>query len=372
MFRIEEINDLQRLADYRLLWNLLLSQTPEANFFQSFDWLQAYWQHYGHDQQLRVLLVWADEELVGILPLVVRREPSRAGRLRVLTYPLHDWGSFYGPLGSNPTATLVAGLRHVHRTPRDWDWIDLRWVDADGRDGGRTETAMRQVGFTPRRQAWKPTALIETGGGWQEYWGSRDKKFRHNVERCAASGRTGRSVLRPLPAARGGLRRRRSPLGPLRRMRHAGSTQLAGLLDRRHDAQPRAGCRLPPRRPCRGRAAGGLDLSLLRLNGQPIAFIYGYHYDGHVDALRQGFDPQWAAYRPGLVLQQRVLEDGCRRGDRTFDLGVGSLDVKRHWQTSLPMTYRFAHFPATVSRVQLLRLKRWFLERIHGEQHQAG
>ena len=54
-----------------------------------------------------------------------------------------------------------------------------------------------------------------------------------------------------------------------------------------------------------------------------------------------------------------MLEDGFRRDDRLYDLGVGSLEVKAPWQTSLATSYRLTHFPAAISRVQLLRLKRW-------------
>ena len=68
------------------------------------------------------------------------------------------------------------------------------------------------------------------------------------------------------------------------------------------------------------------------------------------------------------MLEARIVEDCFRRGDRCFDLGVGSLDIKRPWQTSMATSYRFTHYPAAISRVQLLRLKRWLV----GRRHQAG
>lgn len=139
MIDVEEINDPEQLTDRRLLWNALFPQTPGATFFQSLDWLEVYCRHFAAAQRLRVLVVSADGRPVGILPLVVQTERTRLGRVRTLTYPLHDWGTFYGPIGPNPTATLLAGLRHVRRTPRNWDMLDLRWVDVDGCDRGRTE-----------------------------------------------------------------------------------------------------------------------------------------------------------------------------------------------------------------------------------------
>ena len=106
MTTIEEINDPVRLADLRPLWNHLLGETPGATFFQSCDWLECYWRHYGPGQRLRVLVVRDGQRPLGILPLVVRTERTRVGSVRVLTYPLHDWGTFYGPIGPEPAATL--------------------------------------------------------------------------------------------------------------------------------------------------------------------------------------------------------------------------------------------------------------------------
>jgi CelD/BcsL family acetyltransferase involved in cellulose biosynthesis len=52
---VREINDLDGLAEYRSAWSDLLDQTPGASFFQSLDWLEVYWRHFGAGQKLRVL-----------------------------------------------------------------------------------------------------------------------------------------------------------------------------------------------------------------------------------------------------------------------------------------------------------------------------
>ena len=97
--RVIEVNDIHELAHYRLTWESLLAQTPNASFFQTLEWLTVYWQHFGDGCRLRVLIVQVHGKTIGILPLVVRKEQSKVGQLRVLNYPLHDWGTFYGPIG---------------------------------------------------------------------------------------------------------------------------------------------------------------------------------------------------------------------------------------------------------------------------------
>jgi len=368
MIQVEEINDLRELSGLRLLWNSLLPQTPNATFFQSLDWLEVYWKHFGGRDRLRVLVVSSDARPVGILPLVVRNESTRLGRMRVLTYPLHDWGTFYGPIGPNPTATLTAGLRHVRQTRRDWDLLDLRWVDLDGCDRGRTEAALRRTGFEPRKQAWDQAATIELPDTWDEYWQSRTTKWRRNVRRLirrmAERGKICFLRYRPCGATEGDVDPRwdlYDTCVELAQLSWQGSSingttlshpQVRDYLRDTHAAAARS---------------GSVDLNVLRLGGRPIAFVYCYRYDGRVYGLRRGFDPEFSTFGPGEVLMRMMLQDGIARGDTFYDLGVGSLDAKRRWQTSLATSYRFTHFPACGARAQLMRMRRWMQNRVQGE-----
>ncbi len=359
-FAVDELNDVEELDGLRLLWGSLLPQTRGATFFHSLDWLQAYWRHFGAGQRPRVLVVAAGGEPIGILPLVVRREPTRLGLVRVLTYPLNDWGSFYGPIGPNAAATLLGGMRHVHATRRDWDVLDLRWIDAAGCDHGRTPHAMRMAGFRPHKQVWDRTAVVDLGGTWEQYWSARSKKWRHNVERCHrrldAEGKLVHIRYRPDGAAWGdgdprwdlydaceelALRSWQGSATDGTTLSHA---RVRPFLRDAHEAAART---------------GALDLNLLELDGRPVAFAYNYHYSGSVYGLRAGYDPAAASCGPGSVLTRLVLEDSFARGDRLYDMGVGSMACKRHWLTSVAASHRYAHYPWGSPRSQLLRLKRW-------------
>ena len=47
MIEVQEINDIDELAGYRLAWNSWLANSPRATFVNTFDWLENYWQHFG-------------------------------------------------------------------------------------------------------------------------------------------------------------------------------------------------------------------------------------------------------------------------------------------------------------------------------------
>lgn len=355
---ITEINDPAQLEDYRLVWGALLGQTRQATHFQSLDWLLAYWGHYGADQRLRVLIVQSGEETIGILPLVVRSEQTRVGQVRVCTYPLSNWGTFYGPIGPNPTATLLAGMGHLRRTPQDWEMLELRWVDNDGCDHRRTEHAMKGVGFGASKQAWDQSSVIDTQQSWDEYVATRPKDFRRKLRRnervVAARGNV--TYVRYRPA---GARWEESDprwdlyeaCEELARTSWQGSSETGTTLS--HDSV-RNYLRDAHEAACH---AGAVDLNLLLVDGRPVAFVYGYSHEGRVFALRSGFDPEFDG--AGVVLWARIIEDSCSRGDEQIDMGPGSLEYKRRWRSELVTSYRYTHFAPGHARVQALRLNRW-------------
>ena len=63
-----------------------------------------------------------------------------------------------------------------------------------------------------------------------------------------------------------------------------------------------------------------------------MAYAYNYVFQGRVYGLRKGYDNQYRTLRTGLALQKMMLEDGHKRGDRFYDLGVGSSESKESWQ----------------------------------------
>jgi len=110
MCQVVEINLVDELEQYQACWQRLLRQTVGASFFQSLEWLRCYAHHFGQGHKWRVLVMVEDGRTIGILPLVVVTERTRVGRVRLLTYPLRDWSTFYGPIGPDASATLLAGL----------------------------------------------------------------------------------------------------------------------------------------------------------------------------------------------------------------------------------------------------------------------
>ena len=378
MSEVVEINDLDALQGYRLAWDDLSHKTPGASYFGTYHWFTTCWKYHqqsapADDARLRVLIVSSENRVVGILPLVLRKLPTPLGSITKLTYPLDGWGSFYGPIGDSPAATLLAGFRHIADTSRDWDIIDLPWVNRTMHDRGRTKTALAQVGLEASEHEGETAAMIELNADWPTYWASRTSKWRNNVRRCEKKLRAQGPIefVRYRPA--GSARDDDDPRWDLyddcihvaEKSWQAGSHTGTTLIHEEIRDYLRVAHQTAV-------DAGSLDMVLLYLSGQPVAFAYNYHFDSYVFGLRMGFDRERSAQGAGTALLRFALEDGCERGDRVVDLGLGYLDAKRHWWTDLVPSYRYTHTPRYAPRAQAYRVGRWLNWQLKRRQAQGA
>lgn len=360
MRQVIEINDIQALASYRDVWHRLLAETRGASFFQTLEWLEVYWKHYGQGQKLRVLIVEESGAPIGIVPLTVAREQSRLGQLRVLTYPFRDWGSFYGPIGRDLAAILPAALQHVAHSRRDWELLDLRYMAAEIAEEIHLASMLESAGLASRQWQWKEAAIVDLTIGWEAYWASRESKVRNNLRRHE---------------------KRLNQLGEVTHVRHRPQSLAQGDGDPRWDLFDQ--CVAIAAISWQGMSANGttlshpsvrayfrdahaaaaqvgcIDMNLLLVSGQPVGFGYNYLYHGALEGLRIGYDPQYAKAGVGNMLYLRMFQDSFARGDRQFDMGVGSLEIKRFWWTHTAQSYRYTHYPLGSPRAQLLWLKHW-------------
>jgi len=362
MAHVLEINNIEHLAAYRRHWRELLATTPGANFFQTLEWLEVYWKHYGQGQSLRVLMEIDEGELVGIVPLTLKSEQTRAGRIRFLTYPLDFWGSFYGPIGFNPQKTLTAAFDYLRQRRRDWDVLELRWAGAFGTSAETTEAALADVGWSARPTEPEVTSVIEMKGSWEEYLASRSAKFRSNwrrwERRLAERGEVRYERYRPVGLADGDGDPRwdlYEQCFELARKSWQGESKTGTTLS--HESI------VPFLRDVHHAAAetGSLDLNLLYVDDRPAAYAYNYHFQGSVYGLRVGYDADFSREGVGSVLCYRSIEDSFARGDWLYDLGPGSLQTKRQIRTQLCPLTRLTHFPIGSLfsiRPNLLRLAR--------------
>ncbi len=360
MADVIEINCLEDLSQIRLAWNALLPETPGASFFHTLDWLETYWNFFGHDQKLRMLAVRAAGAIVGIVPLCVRREHYRLGTLRVLTYPLDNWGTWFGPIGPSPAATTLAAMQYIRRAKRDWDMIELRWVGPESAERGRVARSMRAANLLTEREEYQTTSLVDLPASWDDFVAGKSSTLRRQFRRTLRQmfEERGAEFVRHRPApTRDGDGDPRWDLYEMCETAALASWQGSSTSGNTiTHGRVRDYCRAAHEAAAR---AGMVDVNVLMLEGRPAAFLYNYHYQGRITALRTGFDPAAGHDGVGSALVLKSIDNSIERGDRLIDFGPGEREHKRRLRTRMESSYRLTYMPIESLRSQAVRLGRW-------------
>jgi CelD/BcsL family acetyltransferase involved in cellulose biosynthesis len=358
MLQVREINQLEELKSLRADWQRLLLQTPNYSFFHTLEWLQNSWNHYPLSQKLRVLAVERDREVIGIVPFCVRTERRKIGPLRVLTYPLNDWATFYSPLGPQPHIAFRAAIDHIAATPRDWDLIDLRYIDEAATEFVPIGEAMREAGFDVTVRPRMEVRLVRMTDGWDAYVQSRSRNWRQKMRRDVDA-----------------LEKK---VGPVRLLRHRPATgegsqgqhdEIYDICERiaanswQSEAESQSTLSSPRVRDLlrelhrQAAALGMLDTNILTVADRPVAFNYNYLAEDRAYGLRSGFDQTAGLENCGKILIYKMLEDAFRRGDAEYSFGPGRQPHKDRFATEMRHAYTFRHFARFSLRSQLLQLK---------------
>ncbi len=366
MINSYEINDLSGLEVLRPIWHGLLAQTPNHSFFQTLEWLESSWSNFTNPQRLRVIVVERDGKPIGIVPWVVRHEQRRVGSVRVLTYPLDDWGTFYGPIGPEPRTSIRAAFKQIAETPRDWDLIDLRWVDEAADEFLTIGEALRESSFSYRAQPRMEVRLCRFSGGWDAYFNSRSRNWRrkmlHDIETLEKTGEVKLVRYRPEAGVRG------------QESKHAKIYETCANISAKtwQADDPSQSCLSSPRvRDVltkihqEAAALGMLDTNLLYVGGTPVAFNYNYVAEGRTYGLRCGYDPTVELEGCGRVLLYLMLEDSFRRGDVEYNFGPGRQAYKERFATEMRHAYTFRHYARFSLRSQLLHIKEEVASRLY-------
>jgi CelD/BcsL family acetyltransferase involved in cellulose biosynthesis len=85
--------------------------------------------------------------------------------------------------------------------------------------------------------------------------------------------------------------------------------------------------------------SGVVTLSVLKVNGQPAAWNYGFQFQGSWFWYQPTFDSRWEAHSPGYCLLAKIVIDACDREDLDrVDLGLGDEGYKERFGNAMRQT----------------------------------
>jgi len=314
---VTETDELVSLANK---WERLWELDPAREIFQNPGWVRAWMRAFGKDHALCTPIVYDGDELVLILPLVLRNR-----ELRFLGYSVSDYNTAVGSAGIGPEA-LIAALEALFTSPSmSWDRVVLENV----REDSALVRAIRQL--PPRwhqvTQVSGPTPcpVLLLGDSRQEVLSeilsrSKVKKTWKTIRRL---GTLNFRYLESASELRDHLRRFAG--------QHIARCALDGRRSQFLSENYTAFCEylLEGIKPARQ-----VRFSVLEISGRPVAYHLGFEVNGKYLFYKPTFDIEFWDYSPGQVLLFHLFE-GFRCSDvREFDFGQGGEPYKYRYSNS--------------------------------------
>jgi CelD/BcsL family acetyltransferase involved in cellulose biosynthesis len=356
--------DFARLAPQ---WNRIHEQAAVASIFNSWVWQYQWWQVYGGEQPLRILVALEQGQTVGILALYIHRVTSFGVPVRLLrfvgtggdTNP-DDLGPLLVPGHEESAAAALASAALRITQPDVFLFTD---IDPDSVFKQALLHAAAGTGFAVMTEVAERISFLRLPASWDAFLKDLPSKRRSGV-RCART-----KLLARHPDARffvwndpASLDEAIERLAFLHRKRWQAAGQEHSFASQQYMDFHRGLMHSLMRR-------GSLRLYCLEIDNEQQAINYCHRHRNGIYCMQAGFDPDYARVAPGAVLLGHAIEHAIAEGNEVFDFLRGKHMYKDQIANGNRETHYVAFFRPNVRalayRLRHVHLPAWKAQMEH-------
>jgi CelD/BcsL family acetyltransferase involved in cellulose biosynthesis len=332
---VQFLTDSAEFAKLAPDWNRLHAGARAASIFNSWIWQYQWWQVYGREQPLRLLVAVEGARSVGMLALYVHTISVLGVRVRLLRFV--GTGADTNPDDLGPV--LDAGredevaLKLAQAVMRisDADVVLLSDIDPRSPFTGALERAAAEYGRARVAGVSERIAYLELPPSWDQYLATLTKHRRTRIRyarRRLAAEQHGRFFVWDDCASLDPAFDRLAELHRLRWKPAGGSESFTTPQYLEFHRSVIRACF----------ARNWLRLYCLEMDGEVTAMFYCYRFRNVVYLMQSGFDPARRRFEPGNVLLGHAIEHAIGEGHVVFDFLRGDHAYKDHLGTGRRQT----------------------------------
>jgi len=324
--QIKVVTNAYEFAKLEQDWQTLAAQDEQAGLFNDWQWNRLWWEHYGHLGELLVLLVYDEQQLVGIGPFYRTRSPALGlGKLDTLR--------FIGTGGdTSPDDLNILVYAAMRQTITDFICDHLFSARLPGRlllNDVNTESAFYKA-FTVRaseRDGYKVNSVVQLrrwatlpedwSGFRKQISRNTHKQMKRRQNRLDSVGNASMQVCRTMEDVNAAF----EGLINLHVARWQSKGQSGSFDSVVYQAFHRSLVQEMFERE-------QLWLLTLKLENQIIAVEYAFMYKQTLMFFQTGFNPEFEYLSPGHVLMTFAIQQAISTGANKIDLLKGDYEYK--------------------------------------------
>lgn len=319
------VNSIELLGLGEKGWNALAAESPTRSIFQTYQWVSSWEKIFKEQCDPWYLSVEDRSGIVGVAPLMICRESLSKRVVRFLGDGKADYCDFL--LAGNRPAVLEKIFDPVFAAQDRWDAIVLNGIPSESPTIPWIRAICRNAGYhlLERILYLSPVLLMkdrreEVGRIFNKSGLRRRQNYFQRQGRLDYKTLSNGDVLLYLDR-----------FFEQHIARWAGTVTPSLFLDVRNQAFYRALAQEMS-------GIGWLVLSVVELDGQPLAMHYGFDYNGRFLWYKPSFDIVHAKHSPGLVLLRYLIGTAIEQQLDEFDFSIGDEPFKERFSNKIRTT----------------------------------
>jgi CelD/BcsL family acetyltransferase involved in cellulose biosynthesis len=326
-------------------WNDMVLRGSGDALYQSYEWLNAWWQHFERDKNLCFILIRNDHSPVALAPLCIDKTKIlgvKTRRLSFLSENISDYTDFIVTEPRQPALALM--IRKLLEDKPRWDWAELLHIPTDSPNWQGLMKIVQESNCYHYRQYCSKCPFIKLEGAYEDYFRSLPKKHRDDVKRQEKKLlEMGLLRLLVLEQNHPQLADYFESFWQMRRGRWeiAGRAGWIGFKEIEYKQFYRSLFEALTN-------GNKVHFSVLLSNEIPIAFHFGFLAGGRLYFYAPTFAHDYRAYSPGKIMIQYLLRHAFEKGIKEFDFLMGEEAYKFSWAKDFREIYNLLLFPRTI------------------------
>ncbi|HBC56621.1 MAG TPA: hypothetical protein DCZ03_05585 [Gammaproteobacteria bacterium] len=312
-------------------WRQLLAKIDSPSLFQTFEWHESVLSWVRDEVSLRILLLYGNDELIGIAPFALYEKRAAGIRYLVLDFikcPDNQICDFLlHPQYKDESIKLVA---QYLRQSSDWTALNLAHNPANSSHAEKLQEELDSVGLVTDLSSFDNNWFISLNSTWESFY--RDRSRRLKKGNNLVLNKLNQSHEWEIKQYQNTELLPESELIQLVTKLSANSWKV-DTNNSLNFPGPQAFIRTLTHHLLEN---GWLSLWVLYIDGTPAAMEYQVKYGTSYHALRSDFDQQFSQQSPGTLLTWKLTEQLFHVHESSpfkYYLGPGTNDYKKRWTT---------------------------------------
>ena len=335
MITIEAIKDFDKFLELKPVWNTLLAESDVDAPFLTFEWLSNWWTNFGKGSELLILLVKDGSEIIGMAPLMIRRMKYRSLPVRSVTFMANYYSHRSGLILIRREKEVVSC---VLKYLSDYNF-DLMYFDFIEK-GSATDTSLGSVldAEKMRHVRWNGefSPYIAIDGTWECFLDEKTKSFRKDIKHTNnLFNRGGRYEV--IKYSNTDIDYAIAQLFTISENTWKFANGTAIINNEKSKMFYRSLAYVAA-------SNNWLNIYILKLYNQPIAFGYCLRYGEKIYSLKIGYDKRYAELSPGKFLSMYTIKDAFENCLKEYDFLGANEARKLQWTPLIREHYKYYIF----------------------------